>query len=425
MNIGLIGSGGREHALCKQIHDSKLVKKIICFPGNAGTSKLATNVPVNVLDFKKILKLIKFHKIDLVIVGPEEPLVKGVVDFLRKNKVKVFGPNKFAAKLEGSKAFMKKICEQNNIPTARFKICQKRNHITQFLKNSSLPIVVKADGLAAGKGVTICKTRKEVVKVSSEIFNGKFETSKKVVLEEFLIGEEASYFIIVDNNSYKFFGTAQDHKRAYENDKGPNTGGMGAYSPAPIVTKDIEKKIISKIINPTLKALKRKRKAYNGFLYVGLMIKNNEPYLIEYNIRMGDPECQVILPRLKTDIIKIFKTAIDNKLKKIKIEWHKEKSMTIVLCAKGYPGSYKKNLLINNINKIKLSKKDYIFHAGTKFYNNELRSNGGRVLNITSVGKSFFEIRKKIISNIKKINWKKGFFRKDIGWKVIKKNENN
>ena len=425
MNIGLIGSGGREHALCKQIHDSKLVKKIICFPGNAGTSKLATNVPVNVLDFKKILKLIKFHKIDLVIVGPEEPLVKGVVDFLRKNKVKVFGPNKFAAKLEGSKAFMKKICEQNNIPTARFKICQKRNHITQFLKNSSLPIVVKADGLAAGKGVTICKTRKEVVKVSSEIFNGKFETSKKVVLEEFLIGEEASYFIIVDTNSYKFFGTAQDHKRAYENDKGPNTGGMGAYSPAPIVTKDIEKKIISKIINPTLKALKRKRKAYNGFLYVGLMIKNNEPYLIEYNIRMGDPECQVILPRLKTDIIKIFKTAIDNKLKKIKIEWHKEKSMTIVLCAKGYPGSYKKNLLINNINKIKLSKKDYIFHAGTKFYNNELRSNGGRVLNITSVGKSFFEIRKKIISNIKKINWKKGFFRKDIGWKVIKKNENN
>ena len=424
MNIGLIGSGRREHALCKQIHDSKLVKKIICFPGNAGTSKLATNVPVNVLDFKKILKLIKFHKIDLVIVGPEEPLLRGS-RFFKKKQSESLWPNKFAAKLEGSKAFMKKICEQNNIPTARFKICQKRNHITQFFIYSSLPIVVKSDGLASGKGVTICKTRKEVVKVSSEIFNGKFETSKKVVLEEFLIGEEASYFIIVDNNSYKFFGTAQDHKRAYENDKGPNTGGMGAYSPAPIVTKDIEKKIISKIINPTLKALKRKKKAYNGFLYVGLMIKNNEPYLIEYNIRMGDPECQVILPRLKTDIIKIFKTAIDNKLKKIKIEWHKEKSMTIVLCAKGYPGSYKKNLLINNINKIKLSKKDYIFHAGTKFYNNELRSNGGRVLNITSVGKSFFEIRKKIISNIKKINWKKGFFRKDIGWKVIKKNENN
>jgi len=293
--------------------------------------------------------------------------------------------------------------------------------VLDFLRNAKLPIVVKADGLAAGKGVTICKSRKEVISCSDKIFKGKFKSSNKLVLEEFLKGEEASYFLIVDNNSYKFFGTAQDHKRAYENDKGPNTGGMGAYSPAPIVTKDIEKKIISKIINPTLKALKRKRKAYNGFLYVGLMIKNNEPYLIEYNIRMGDPECQVILPRLKTDIIKIFKTAIDNKLKKIKIEWHKEKSMTIVLCAKGYPGSYKKNLLINNINKIKLSKKDYIFHAGTKFYNNELRSNGGRVLNITSVGKSFFEIRKKIISNIKKINWKNGFFRKDIGWKVIKK----
>ena len=421
MNIGLIGSGGREHALCKKIYESKLVDKIYCFAGNAGTSLIATNVAVNILNFNKILRLIKFYKIDLVIVGPEEPLVKGIVNFLKKNNIKVFGPNRYASKLEGSKAFMKIICAQNNIPTAKYKICYNRKQINYFLNNCDLPVVVKADGLAAGKGVSICKSKKQVIQNSLEIFRGKFETSKKVVLEEFLDGEEASYFIIVDNKSFKFFGTAQDHKRVYENDKGPNTGGMGAYSPAPIITKSLEKKIISRIIKPTLKALKRKKNPYNGFLYVGLMIKNNEPYLIEYNIRMGDPECQVILPRLKTDIIKIFKNAISNKLNNTKIEWSKQKSMTIVLCAKGYPGNYKKNLQIKNISKVKLSKSDYIYHAGTKNVHNKIISNGGRVLNITSVGNNFLKIRKKIISYIKKLNWKNGFYRSDIGWKVIKK----
>ncbi|MDA7715674.1 phosphoribosylamine--glycine ligase [Pelagibacteraceae bacterium] len=424
MNIGLIGSGGREHALCKKIYESKLVNKIVCFPGNAGTSQIATNVDVNILNFNKILKLIKFNKIDLVIVGPEDPLVKGIVDFLKKNKIKVFGPSKYAAKLEGSKAFMKIICAQNNIPTAKFKICNNKKQVNYFLNNCALPIVVKADGLAAGKGVTICKTKKQVIKNSSEIFKGKFESSKKVILEEFLDGEEVSYFVIVDNNSFKFFGTAQDHKRVYENDRGPNTGGMGAYSPAPIVTKSLEKKIISNIIKPTLKALKKVKNSYNGFLYVGLMIKNDEPYLIEYNVRMGDPECQVILPRLKTDIVKIFKNTISNKLKDIKIEWIKQKSMTIVLCAKGYPGKYKKDLQIDNIHKVKLSESDYIYHAGTKYVHNQIKSNGGRVLNITSVGNSFFNIRRKIISNIKKLNWKNGFYRSDIGWKIINKNEN-
>ncbi len=424
MNIGLIGSGGREHALCKKIHESKLVKKIFCIPGNAGTSQLAKNIDINILEFKKILKSIKFFKIDLVVVGPEEPLVNGIVDFLKKNNVKVFGPSKFAAKLEGSKAFMKRICAENKIPTAQFKICKNKQQVRGFLKNSNLPIVVKADGLASGKGVTICRTKKKVIESCSEIFKGKFKSSKKIILEEFLEGEEASYFLIVDNNSFKFFGTAQDHKRVYENDKGPNTGGMGAYSPAPIVTKSLENKIISKIVNPTLKALKRKKNSYTGFLYVGLMIKNNEPYLIEYNIRMGDPECQVIVPRLKTDIVQILIHAIENKLEKIKIEWKKQKSMTIVLCTKGYPGVYKKNLLLKNLNNIKLSKDDFIYHAGTKFLNKKLRSSGGRVLNITSNGNDFLKIRKKIISNINKINWKNGFYRKDIGWKVINKNEN-
>ena len=421
MNIGLIGNGGREHALCKKISESKLVKKIFCLPGNAGTSKIATNLEVNILDFKKILKLIKLYRINLVIVGPEEPLVKGIVNFLKKNSVKVFGPNKYAAKLEGSKAFMKTICAKHKIPTAKFKICKKKNEVKKFLNICNLPIVVKADGIAAGKGVTICKTEKQVIKKTSEIFNGKFKSSKIVVLEEFLDGEEASYFIIADDNNFKFFGSAQDHKNVYENDKGPNTGGMGAYSPAPIITKKLEKKIIYKIINPTLKALKVKHNPYNGFLYVGLMIKKNEPYLIEYNIRMGDPECQVILPRLKTDIVSIFKNAIKNKLRHSKIKWIKKKSMTIVICADGYPGSYRKNIKIKNIDKLKSSKTNFVYHAGTKIFKNELRSNGGRILNLTSVGNSFLKIRNNIILNIKRLNLKNVFYRKDIGWKVINK----
>ena len=421
MNIGLIGSGGREHALCKKINESKLSNKIFCFPGNAGTSQIAHNIDVDILNFKKILKLIIFLKIDLVVIGPEEPLVKGLEDFLTKNNIKTFGPSKYAAKLEGSKAFMKKLCKENNIPTAKFKICKNKLQVLKFVKNSKLPIVVKADGLAAGKGVVICKSKKQVLKISSEIFKGKFKSSKKLILEEFLKGEEASYFLIVDKNSFKFFGNAQDHKRVKEKDLGPNTGGMGAYSPAPIINKSIEKKIINKIVRPTLLALKRKNNPYKGFLYVGLMIKNNEPYLIEYNVRMGDPECQVILPRLKTDIVKIFLNTIKNNLKKITINWKKEKSMTVVLCSKGYPGKYKKNKIIKNLDKINISKKDFIYHAGTKIEDNLLLSNGGRVLNITSTGKNFLSIRNNILNLLKKINWKDGFYRKDIGWRIIKK----
>ncbi len=419
MNIALIGSGGREHALCQKIRESKFSKKIFCIPGNAGTAKIARNVEIDFLNFKKLLGIIKLHKIDLVIVGPEEPLVRGMVDFLIKNKIRVFGPNRYASKLEGSKAFMKSVCQNYNIPTAKFKVCKNKKDVKAFLETSSLPLVVKADGLAAGKGVTICKNKKKVLKVSDEIFKGKFKSSKKIVLEEFLEGEEASYFLVVDKKNYKFFGSAQDHKRVKEKDRGPNTGGMGAYSPAPIINNELEKKIIKRIINPTLIALKKKKNPYTGFLYVGLMIKDNNPYLIEYNVRMGDPECQVILPRLKTDILKIFNGAISNRLNKIKIEWKNFKCMTIVLCSKGYPGKYKKNMIIKNLKNFKTSKNTFIFHAGTKVKNNNYFSIGGRVLNITSIGKSFIHIRKKILKTITKINWKDGFFRKDIGWKVI------
>ena len=421
MNIGLIGSGGREHALCKKIYESKLCKKIICFPGNAGTSGLAENIEVDILDFKKVLKLIKLYKIDLVVVGPEEPLSLGIVDFLTKNKIKVFGPSMYAARLEGSKAFMKRICKMNNIPTANFQVCKNKKQVLKFLNESKFPLVVKADGLAAGKGVTICKNKTQVLNVAEEIFKGKFKSSKKLIIEEFLIGEEASYFLIVDKNSFKFFGTAQDHKRVNEGDLGPNTGGMGAYSPAPIINKSLEKKIIKRIVKPTLQALKKEKQPYTGFLYVGLMIKNNEPYLIEYNVRMGDPECQVILPRLKTDLLKIIIFSIRNKLKKIKINWIKEKSMTIVLCSKGYPGRYKKNIIIKKLNSLKENRKDFIYHAGTKIKNRQILSIGGRVLNFTSLGKDLLKVRKKIIKNIKKLNWKSGFFRKDIGWRILNK----
>ena len=421
MNIGLIGSGGREHALCQKIYESKLSGNIYCFPGNAGTSKIAKNIEIDILNFKKLLKLIKFYKIKLVIVGPEEPLVKGLVNFLKRNNIRVFGPNKFAARLEGSKAFMKKLCQENNIPTAKFKICSNQKDVNKFLQKSKMPIVVKADGLAAGKGVTICKTKKKVIEISNQIFKGKFISSKKLVLEEFLEGEEASYFLIVDKNNFKFFGTAQDHKRVGQNDRGPNTGGMGAYSPAPIINKMIENKIINKIVKPTLFALKKRNNPYTGFLYVGLMIKNNEPYLIEYNVRMGDPECQTILPKLKTDICEIFLACCNKKLKETEIKWSDKKSLCVVLCSKGYPENYKKEVEIENLSKIELNYEDYLFHAGTLEKEGKIFSLGGRVLNFVSLSNEFINARENINKYLDKLNWTGGFYRKDIGYKVINK----
>ena len=419
MNIALIGSGGREHALCQKIHESKLSKNIICIPGNAGTAKIAKNINLDFLDFKKLLKIIKSNKINLVIVGPEEPLVKGVVDFLTKHKIKVFGPNKYAAKLEGSKAFMKSICKKNKIPTAEFKICKNKKDVNNFLKNSNFPLVVKADGLAAGKGVTICKNKRQILNVSNEIFKGKFKTSKKLILEEFLEGDELSYFLIVDKNSYHFFGSAQDHKKLEEGDKGLNTGGMGAYSPAALLTKKLEEKIIKKIIEPTIKGMKKLGHPYKGFLYAGLMINKGEPYLIEYNIRMGDPECQALMMRLETDLLEIIDLATKNKINNLKIKWNKKNSITIVLCAKGYPSNYIKNSEIKNLSNAIINKNNQIFHAGTYRKKNSIYSIGGRVLNIASAAEDLNTARNMCLNNISKINWKDGFFRKDIGWRAI------
>ncbi len=425
MRIAIIGSGGREHAICEKIYQSKKVKKIFCIPGNGGTYRIAKNIQIDLKNLDEIKNFLINERIDLTIVGPEGPLVDGIVDFLTKFNIKVFGPDKFCSKLEGSKIFTKKICKERKIPTAKFKIFKKIKPCLKFLKLKKYPLVVKADGLASGKGVYICNKFLDAKRAVKEIFGGKFGSANEVLIEEFLDGEEMSFFILYDNKTFKIFNTAQDHKRVFEGDKGKNTGGMGAYSPSRLITKKLEKKIINKIILPTLKYLKSKGGVYIGFLYAGLMIKKNKPYLIEYNVRMGDPECQTILPRLKTDLLKIIINSLKNRLNKTKINWTNEKCMTIVLCSKGYPGKYTKNKTIKNINKLKLSAKEFIYHAGTKLENNKIISSGGRVLNVTSTGKNFLKIRNKIFKLIKKIDWKFGFYRRDIGWKVINKNANN
>jgi phosphoribosylamine--glycine ligase len=425
MNLAVIGSGGREHAICYKLKQSKRINKLICIPGNAGTQKVAENIKEDISNFNILYKIIKERKIDIVIVGPEQPLVDGIVDYLDKKKIRVFGPDKFASQLEGSKSFMKDLCKKHNIPTAKFGVFSNLNEALDFINLNGVPIVVKADGLAAGKGVTICKSIDEAIKSTKEILEGKFKSSKKVVLEEFLEGEELSYFTIVDKNSYHFFGSAQDHKRVGEGDVGPNTGGMGAYSPAKLLTSQLEEKIKKKIIEPTLMAMNKLGHPYKGFLYAGLMINKGEPYLIEYNIRMGDPECQVLMMRLETDLLEVIDCLTQDKLNNLKIKWNKNSCITIVLCAKGYPNNYIKNSEIKNLSSIISDKNNQIFHAGTYKKNNKIFSNGGRVLNITSVAESLSEARDQSLMNLKKINWTDGFFRKDIGWKAIKKNENN
>ncbi len=420
MKVGIIGSGGREHSLCEALSKSKKISKIYCFPGNAGTQKIAENVDINIDDFEILKKFIISKKIELIVVGPEKPLVEGIVDFFENNNIPIFGPNKLASQLEGSKIFTKKICDKYKIPTAKFGIFENINKAKLFLNNTKFPMVVKADGLAAGKGVYICEDKKNAENAIEEIFNGKFGEAKKVLLEEFLIGEEMSYFVVSDGKNIKKFETAQDHKRVGEGDTGKNTGGMGAYSPSKLINIDLDKKILEKVIYPTLNALKDMNCEYNGFLYAGLMIVKNEPYLIEYNVRMGDPECQTILPKLKTDLLDIILACTKKKLAQIEIEWHNQNSLCIVLCSKGYPDNYKNNILIKNLDQIILKPNQKIYHAGTKIEKNNILSNGGRVLNFVSLSNNFKEARDSNIEMIEKINWNEGFYRKDIGYKVIK-----
>ena len=419
MKIAIIGSGGREHALVHQLSFSKRITKIYSIPGNAGTEEISSNIHINLENYQDLYNFVKKERIELVVIGPEKPLVEGLVDFLESKNIKVFGPRKRVAKLEGSKIFTKEICDKFNIPTARFKICKSKEDTFVFLTSSNFPLVVKADVLAAGKGVYICQNIDEAKTAVYEIFDGKFGKANRVLIEEFLEGDEMSFFIISDGKSYKTFNTAQDHKRVGEGDTGKNTGGMGAYSPSSLINKDLESKIINKIIEPTLKAISEMNEKYVGFLYAGLMIKNNEPYLIEYNVRMGDPECQTILPLIDSDLLEIIYACCNSKLNTQKIKWKNKKSMCIALCSKGYPENYNKNVEIKNLKEFKSTKDNFIFHAGTKSSENKILAVGGRVINFVNISDSYSSSRKEIINQIRKLNWEDGFYRSDIGHKVI------
>jgi len=420
MKVGVIGSGGRENAICHNLKKSTKINKIFCFPGNAGTASIAENIDFDLSDFENFKNFILNNQIELVIVGPEKPLVEGIVDYLEKFNIKVFGPNKIASQLEGSKIFTKKLCEKFNIPTAKFGIFTNKIEAKKFLENSNFPNVIKADNLASGKGVYICNNFEESNVAIDEIFNGKFGKANNLLIEEFLEGEEMSYFVISDGKTIKNFGTAQDHKRVLEGDKGKNTGGMGAYSPSRLISDELENKIIQKIIRPTLKGLEEINTSFKGFLYAGLMIVNNEPYLIEYNVRMGDPECQTILPKLKTDLADILLACCDGKLDEVDIQWLNKKSLCVVLCSKGYPDLFLKNIEIENLEQLEISDTNYLFHAGTIKKDNKIYAVGGRVLNFVSVSDNFSDSKKNIIDNIERLNWPGGFYRKDIGYKVIK-----
>ena len=422
MNIAIIGSGGREHSLCFKLKKSKKVSKIFCFPGNAGTSSISKNIKVDTNNFSKIFKHIKKNKINLIVVGPEVPLVNGIVDYFKKRNIPIFGPSKKASKLEGSKVFMKNFCKKFKIPTAKYKQVFNLDDAKHFISTLKFPIVVKSDGLAAGKGVTICKNKKKALLEIKKIFNGKFKSSKKVVVEEFLAGEEASYFVITDGKSFKNIGTAQDHKRIGEGDTGPNTGGMGAYSPSYIINKKMENKIINKIIIPTINGMRKIGCRYQGILYAGLMINNNEPKLIEYNVRFGDPECQVIMMRLKNDLLELIQSTLNKNLKKKRIVWERKKAITVVVANKGYPGKYKNNIELKNLYKIKQNSKMQLFHAGTIIdERNKVKTNGGRVLNATVMNENLKVARNTAHKMIKRIVWKNKYYRKDIGYKVIDK----
>ena len=419
MNVCVIGSGGREHAICFKLKQSVKLNNLFCMPGNAGTAMICQNLDVDILNFDEIYKTLKKHAIEVVVVGPEIPLVAGIVDYLENKGIKVFGPSMKASQLEGSKIFMKNFCKKFNIPTAKYFEVKSLTEAKKILSEFNAPIVVKSDGLAAGKGVTICNSINEALDDIDEIMSGKFQSSNKVIIEEFLKGEEASYFVITDGKNFQQVGTAQDHKRVGENDTGLNTGGMGAYSPSLIINKKIEEKILDKIIQPTINGMKELGYPYTGILYAGLMIYEDEPKLIEYNIRFGDPECQALMMRLKTDLLDLINFTINQKLNEIKINWSENPSITVVAASQGYPGKFKKDIEINNLPKNTESLNEQLFHAGTYEKNGRILSNGGRVLNSTVSLEDLKSSRERALELLDELDWENKYYRRDIGWRAI------
>ena len=421
MNILLIGGGGREHSIAEALSKSSKINELHCIPGNAGIEKIASCHNYDISNQKEILNFCENNNIDIVFIGPEIPLVEGLADYLNRNSFFTFGPNQKAAQLEGSKSFTKDICKKYNIPTATYETFSNAKDALVYIDNHSIPLVIKVDGLAAGKGVIIAETRDHAINSVNEIFSGKFgNAGDEIVIEEFLDGEEASYFIISDGESFIPLTSAQDHKRIGDGDIGLNTGGMGAYSPAPIMNKELEEKTINKIIKPTIKAMNDYGSPYIGILYAGLMIKDNEPKLIEYNVRFGDPECQVIIPRLENDLVELLVNVKEKNLDNYTLKWKENFAITVVLAAKGYPESYETGDEIKGLDAIDNIDDVEIFHAGTKTKNNKIVTSGGRVLNINGYGKNLVDAKEKAYSLVKKINWSGCYYRKDIGWRALK-----
>ena len=421
MNILLIGGGGREHSIAEALSKSSRINELHCIPGNAGIEKIASCHNYDISNQQEILNFCENNNIDIVFIGPEIPLVEGLADYLNRNSFFTFGPNQKAAKLEGSKSFTKDMCKKYNIPTATYETFSNAKDALVYIDNHSIPLVIKVDGLAAGKGVIIAETRDHAINSVNEIFSGKFgNAGDEIVIEEFLDGEEASYFIISDGESFIPLTSAQDHKRIGDGDIGLNTGGMGAYSPAPIMNKELEEKTINKIIKPTIKAMNDYGSPYIGILYAGLMIKDNEPKLIEYNVRFGDPECQVIIPRLENDLVELLVNVKEKNLDNYTLKWKENFAITVVLAAKGYPESYETGDEIKGLDAIGNIDDVEIFHAGTKTKNNKIVTSGGRVLNINGYGKNLVDAKEKAYSLVKKINWSGCYYRKDIGWRALK-----
>ena len=394
MNILLIGGGGREHSIAEALSKSSKINELHCIPGNAGIEKIASCHNYDISNQQEILNFCENNNIDIVFIGPEIPLVEGLADYLNRNSFFTFGPNQKAAKLEGSKSFTKDMCKKYNIPTATYETFSNAKDALVYIDNHSIPLVIKVDGLAAGKGVIIAETRDHAINSVNEIFSGKFgNAGDEIVIEEFLDGEEASYFIISDGESFIPLTSAQDHKRIGDGDIGLNTGGMGAYSPAPIMNKELEEKTINKIIKPTIKAMNDYGSPYIGILYAGLMIKDNEPKLIEYNVRFGDPECQVIIPRLENDLVELLVNVKEKNLDNYTLKWKENFAITVVLAAKGYPESYETGDEIKGLDAIDNIDEVEIFHAGTKTKNNKIVTSGGRVLNINGYGKNLVDAK--------------------------------
>ena len=418
MNVLLLGSGGREHALAFALAKSPLLKKLYAAPGNPGIGTLAELVALKITDHSAVISFCKAQDVDFVVVGPEAPLVAGLVDDLAAAGIAAFGPSKFAAQLEGSKGFTKDICAKYNIPTAAYLRCRDESTALAYLKKMGAPIVVKADGLAAGKGVTVAMTLAEAEAAVKDIFAGRFGGAE-CVIEEFLEGEEASFFVLSDGETVLPLATAQDHKRVGEGDTGPNTGGMGAYSPAPCMTDALCAEALEKIVKPTVKALADMGHPYKGVLYAGLILTRQGPKLIEYNARFGDPETQVLMPRLKSDVLELL-WASAHSLKGVTAAWDLRPALTVVLAAKGYPGDVQKGYHINGLNQ-NFDEGVEVFHAGTALDGEFLVANGGRVLNVTALGATVTEAQRKAYKAVDQIDWEGGFCRRDIGWRAIAK----